>query len=113
MNVKLEHQRHYKIWAVIGTAIVIIALIAASIYFGHFPDTVEEEEDAEFNFPPSTIKEEGTGYNDGPWIYFTDDPSTTIEVAWLSAEPDATTLVNYGLSRDSLTQTAEPAGSAC
>lgn len=44
----------------------------------------------------------GTGYNDGPWLTWENDPTTSITVSWLTSEPNKT-IVYYGTDPGDLT----------
>jgi hypothetical protein len=39
--------------------------------------------------------QKGTGYNDGPWLLFGSDPTTSMKILWLTAEKN-TSVVYYG-----------------
>lgn len=54
-------------------------------------------------FPTPTIIA-GTGYNDGPWLTWQEDPTTTITISWLTAEKNKT-VVYYGTEENNLDRT--------
>jgi hypothetical protein len=53
-------------------------------------------------FPSPSILA-GTGYNDGPWLTWQSDPTTTMTISWLTAEQNKT-VVYYGEDEGDLDQ---------
>lgn len=54
-------------------------------------------------FPTPSILD-GNGYNDGPWLTWQEDPTTSITISWLTAEKNKT-VVYYGTEENNLDQT--------
>ncbi|MBD3353654.1 MAG: hypothetical protein GF364_19375 [Candidatus Lokiarchaeota archaeon] len=92
LHPKLEFQKKkFGVYASVTTLLFIILSVGLIYAYDNF-----------FTFPDPTIIN-GTGFNDGPWLTWEDDPKTTMTISWLTAEENVS-YVYYGEDAGNLDQ---------
>ena len=98
INPKIRIERpKFEIFAVFSTIFLIFSVGSGIFVLTHY-----------VTFPEASILG-GTGYTEGLWLTWHDDPTTTICISWLTAEVNST-VVYYGTSQENLDQQKEGAG---